>query len=236
MKEEKTPDADLCPKCGKPKADCTCPKTEATAEPYATSTVNPIQPVVTNAGVTAIGPAIPDSNDQKHIQGESVPELKVKALRAEQALITERRQFEEKEKSFELRQAETGIELQKAYNTINKLEGVINTQEASINRLEKQTESLNKEKVADAAEVKSLTRRLEDMTDSRDSYKKDYEALKAEHEKIVAKYRETLANNLALEKKITDVNEEYLQVAKKSEQLEDKIKHVNRITKVTTKF
>jgi chromosome segregation ATPase len=74
------------------------------------------------------------------------------------------------------------------------------------------------------------------MTESRDCYKKDYENLKAEKEKIETKYREALSNNLALEKKLTETNEEYLQIAKKSEQLEDKIKHVNRITKVTTKF
>ena len=236
MKEEKTVDADLCPKCGKPKADCTCSKSEASAEPYATSTVNPIKPVVTNAGVNAIGPAIPDDNDAKHIQGESIPELKVKALRAEQTLLTERRQFEEKQKSLELRQAETDLELKKNYNQVSKLEGIIATHEATITRLEKQTESLNREKVADASEVKSLTRRLEDMTDSRDCYKKDYENLKAEKEKIEAKYRDVLSNNLALEKKLTETNEEYLQIAKKSEQLEDKIKHVNRITHIKTTF
>lgn len=238
-KEEKTAEADLCPSCGKPMTNGKCTNTECDMykkEAASDNPINPIKPVVTNAGVAAKGPAIPDSNDQKSILGESVPELKVKALRAEQALITERRQFEEKEKSFELRQAETGLELQKNYNQISKLEGIIATHEATIARLEKQTESLNKEKIADAAEVKSLTRRLEDMTESRDNYKRDFEALKQEKEKLEAKYRETLTANLTLEKKLTDTNEEYLAVAKKSEQLEDKIKHVNRITKVTTKF
>ena len=238
MKEEKTPNADLCPSCGKPLTDgkCSNPECKPKDEEAKSDNFNPIIPVVTNAGVNAKGPAIPDENDKKMIQGESIPELKVKALRAEQALITERKQFEEKEKSFELRQAETGLELQKAYSRISNLEGVNATHESTINRLEKQTESLNKEKVADAAEVKSLTRRLEDMTESRESYKCDFEALKQDKEKLEAKYRETLTNNLALEKKLTETNEEYLVVAKKSEQLEDKIKHVNRITKVTTKF
>lgn len=236
MKEEKTPDADLCPKCGKPKADCTCPKTEASAEPYATSTVNPIKPVVTNAGVNAIGPSIPDSNDQKHIQGESTAELKVKALKAEQrATLAEKKQAEALA-AYELSKAEYEAKLTEAYSQNSKQQGQITQLEAQVIRLETQTSELTKEKIRDGTEVKSLQRRLEDMTQNRDEYIKQYGDLKTEHEKITAKYRETLANNLALEKKITDVNEEYLQVAKKSEQLEDKIKHVNRITKVTTKF
>ena len=223
MKEEKTVDADLCPKCGKPKANCTCDKSEASAEPYATSTVNPIKPVVTNAGVSAIGPAIPDDNDAKHIQGEA--QMRVDILKAKQKI-----------ESLELAKAETELKLQEAYTENTRLRGNIEANNATITRLEKQTESLNREKVADASEVKSLTRRLEDMTESRDCYKKDFEALKQEKEKLEAKYRETLTTNLALEKKLTETNEEYLVQAKKSEQLEDKIKHVNRITHIKATF
>jgi hypothetical protein len=236
MKTEKQTDADLCPKCGKPKADCTCSKSEASAEPYATSTVNPIKPVVTNAGVNAIGPAIPDDNDAKHIQGESIPELKVKALKAEQKATLAEKKLVEATEAYNLSKAEYEVKLTEAYQQNSKMQGQITQLESQVSKLEAQTTVLNTEKIHDGTEVKSLQRRLEDMTQSRDQYIKQYGDLKTEHEKITAKYRETLSSNLELEKKLTDTNEEYLQVSKKSEQLEDKIKHVNRITHIKATF
>ena len=234
MKEEK-PTADLCPKCGKPYTDCTCPKdepedkTEASAEPYAVSTVNPIKPVITNAGVTAKGPAIPDGNDQKTVSGESNTELKIRVLKAEQ-----------KASAAAVASAETEQKLTEAYNENNGLKGELKSLKQSsherIESLEKQVSNLNIVKAQDIAEKRDLNRRLEDMTVSRDGYKTDLETLKVDHEKVTAKYREVLGSNLALEKRLTETNEEYLGIAKKAESLEDKIKHVNRITKVTAKF
>lgn len=292
MKEETPPNADLCPKCGKPMADCTCskepkeelgkdlqavndeitklevdlaamdnynqkdilraklndlysrknallalssPKAEST-EPYATSTVNPITATVTNAGVSATGPAIPDDNDAKHIQGESVPALKVKALKAEQKAKLAEKKLSEATDSYDLSRAELEAKLTEAYSLNNTQAGKITVLEAQITRLEAQQTVFNAEKIHDGTEVKSLQRRLEDMTQSRDQYIKQYGDLKTEHEKITAKYRETLSSNLELERKLTETNEEYLGIAKKAETLEDKIKHVNRITKVSAKF
>jgi hypothetical protein len=240
MKEEETPpNADLCPKCGKPTADCTCteePKEEASTEPYATSTVNPIKPVVTNAGVSATGPAITDDNDAKHIQGESTAALKVKALKAEQKAKLAEKKLSEATDNYELSRAELEAKLTEAYSLNSTQTGRITALEAQISRLEAQQTVFNAEKIHDGTEVKSLQRRLEDMTQSRDQYIKQYGDLKTEHEKVTAKYRETLTDNLALEKRLTETNEEYLGIAKKAETLEDKIKHVNRITKVSAKF
>ena len=243
MKEEK-PTADLCPSCGKPLADGKCsnpeckPKEEAAAEPYATSTVNPIKPVVTNAGTDSKGGTgmFTDENDKKMILGESVPALKVKALKAEQKATLAEKKLVEATEAYNLSKAEYEVKLTEAYQQNSKMQGQITQLESQVSKLEAQTTVLNTEKIHDGTEVKSLQRRLEDMTQSRDQYIKQYGDLKTEHEKITAKYRETLSSNLELEKKLTDTNEEYLQVSKKSEQLEDKIKHVNRITHIKATF
>jgi hypothetical protein len=236
---------DNCPKCGKPLIDGKCPNCnpetddkKENVEPYATSTVNPIKPVVTNAGTDSKGGTgmFTDENDKKMILGESVPALKVKALKAEQKATLAEKKLAEATQAYDLSKAELETKLTEAYQQNSKMQGQITQLESQVSKLEAQTTMLNTEKIHDGTEVKSLQRRLEDMTQSRDQYIKQYGDLKTEHEKITAKYRETLSNNLELEKKLTETNEEYLGIAKKAENLEDKIKHVNRITHIKATF
>lgn len=184
---------------------------------------DPVGTDVPAAGNAAIFP-IPDNSGQRTFLGENA-QLKVDKLKAEQ-----------KTQSLELQKAEFEAKLTEAYTANAQLRGNLETLKLTVEKLEQQIQRLNTEKIADASEVKSLTHRLEDMTDSRDSYKKDLEATKKAKEDLETKYREQLKTNLALEKKLTDTNEEYLVQAKKAEQLEDKVKHVNRITRVKATF
>jgi hypothetical protein len=196
--------------------------------------LNPINPTVITTGTDTKGGSPcsiqVDNTGEKHLLGEA--QLKVDKLRAEQKVTA----AEQKIQMLEVAKAETEVKLCEAYTLNSRLQGQIQSLTEQVNRCEAQQKQYNSEKVIDATELRSLNRRLEDMTASRDQYKKDFEQLKAEHEATVAKYRETLQTNLALEKKLTDTNEEYLSIARKAEQLEDKVKHVNRITKITTKF
>jgi hypothetical protein len=165
---------------------------------------------------------MPDTSGEKMILGEA--HLKVAVLKAEQ-----------KAQALELQKTETEVKLQEAYTVNAKLEGTNQTLKQNIEKLERQIEGCNKEKVQDATEVKSLSRRLEDMTESRDDYKKQLIDVTANKEAVETKYRDALKTNLALERKLTETNEEYLAQAKRSEALEDKVKHVNRITRITAK-
>jgi hypothetical protein len=165
---------------------------------------------------------MPDTSGEKMVLGEA--QLRVDVLKLKQ-----------KAEALELAKAETEVTLQKSYEAQSRLIGEKTQMQATIDRLEQQLSVNNKEQITAGTEVKSLSRRLEDMVESRDGYKKDFELLKAEHEATVSKYREALKTNLAIERKLTETNEEYLAQAKRSEALEDKVKHVNRITRITAK-
>jgi hypothetical protein len=179
------------------------------------------------AGTSSVGGLItmPDNSGAATIQGESIPQLKVQLLQAGQKLkeLSEAKIFYE-------------AKLEETYGTINTQIGTIQALETQVERLETKISTINNEKVAFASETKTFSRNLEDMTESRDSYRKQYESIKTAKEDLETKYREQLKTNLLLEEKLTKTSEEYLEQAKKTEQLEDKVKHVNRITKFAAKF
>jgi hypothetical protein len=186
---------------------------------------NPIKPTIQRTPTDVKGGsfAMPNTEGSTTILGEA--QMRVDKLKLEQSV-----------KALDIAKAETELKLQQAYEAQNRLIGEKMQLQAAIDRLEKQVEVNNKEQINAGTENKSLIRRLEDMTESRDEYKKQAEVVTKTKEDLETKYREALKTNLALERKLTETNEEYLTQAKKAEQLEDKVKHVNRITRITTKL
>lgn len=161
---------------------------------------------------------------------ESTAELKVQKIKAEQ-----------RAQALDVQNAELTLKLEQAYKHQQNLDGQIlqlrRQLDESVDKLEKQVRTLNEEKVTDTAAIKSLGRRLEDMTTSRDDYKKNAEDSQAALEATTGKYKATLTQNLALTKKVTDQNEEWLKINKDREQLEEKLKATKRMAKrIVTKF
>lgn len=207
-------DDEVCAKKKKPEADMEAVDVVAGPTPMP----NPIKATITQPATTSMGGSfpMPDNHDQKTVLGESVPELKLKALRAEQ-----------KAAAAEVASAETAAKLSEAYTENSELKGELKALQKSsreaIERLEKQVTEANQEKTRDIAEKLTLTRRLEDMTTSRDNYKTELEKLKDTHEKLQEKYRETLKINLAIEKKLTESQEDCLKEAKRANSLEESL-------------
>jgi hypothetical protein len=179
------------------------------------------------AGTKSVGGLVnmPDNSGEATIQGESIPQLKVALLQAEHKITA----LNEEKVFF-------NAKLEEAYGTINMQRGTIQTLTTQVERAEKAVTAANNEKIAFATENKTFSRNLEDITESRDHYRKQYEAVVKAKEELEAKYRTQLGTNLALEQKLTQTNEEYLAVSQKAEKAEDQLKHVHRITNVKTKF
>lgn len=166
---------------------------------------------------TPVGTAVaPDTG--KQIMGESASALKVKALKAEQ-----------KARGLELTNAELETKLEEAYAQVNEQKGTIKTHDATITKLEKQISTLNSEKSTDSTEMKSLNRRLEDITESRDNYKKLAEEKTTQLEEVTNKYREALKTNLDLNKRLTETNEEYLKLSKDLDRKDEALKKAKNL-------
>jgi hypothetical protein len=172
---------------------------------------------------------MPDCIGDKTIIGESIPQLKVQLLKTTRLNEDLNRQLTEQNTLYTAK-------LEDAYTTVNTQRGTIKTLESQVGRLETQVSTINSEKVTFATETKTFSRNLEDMTESRDQYKKQCEELKTAKETLETKYREQLKTNLALEKRLTETNEEYLTQAKKTEQLEEGLKKAHRVAKIITKI
>lgn len=204
-------------------------------DPVAGPTPEPtaIKADVVLAGTTETGgnPDVPpDMSDQKTVQGEDSEETP--PLENTAQLQVDKIKAEQKAQSLQLQAAEWEAKYREAYTTLTHQRGQISQLQDTLSKRERHIDDLNKEKVSSLAEQKSFLRRLEDMTESRDTYKGQFESVTEQLEALHKKYSEVLKENLALNKQVTEANEQFLEQAKKAEKLEDKIKHVNRITKV----
>jgi len=160
----------------------------------------------------------PDTTATPSIQGESIPQLKVAKLKAERAM-----------QNLILEKEELLAKLTEAYAKDNRQQGEVATLKTQIERLEKQVSIANNEKVTDSTEQRSLTRRLQYMTKSRDGYKTELEKTKVTLEETNEKYKDTLKKNLKLEQIVTETNEEYLKVAKERDTKEEALKKTKNL-------
>jgi len=72
---------------------------------------------------------------------------------------------------------------------------------------------------------------MEDLTVARDDYQGQLEKVKRGYDQISRKYSEALSTNLALSRKTTQANEDYLTLAQQKQALEQKIKQMRNMGK-----
>lgn len=79
-----------------------------------------------------------------------------------------------------------------------------------------------------------LARRDRDFTEAQENaarFKKAFETLQTDHETTTEKYRQSLSTNLALNKQITKGNEDYLKLARHTEEVEEALKKATRLAR-----
>ena len=173
---------------------------------------SPVDKVAPELTDTPVGDAVaPDTGPQ--IMGESASSLKVQVLRQKQKI-----------EALELSNAEDAEKLEKAYEQVNQMIGEEKQLKEQISRLEKQVDRLNSEKASDADIGKTMKRQIEDLTESRDGYKKIAEEKTDLVESLVAKYKTALETNVKLNQDITEANEEIIELHKQVDRKEEALK------------
>ncbi len=146
-------------------------------------------------------------------------------------LSTEKRERETEAKGLKAALDKKHVEATQERTARVRLEGRVQELTKAKDKYDESMQRWNKDRIELEAQ---LNKRKTDLTEALDNvtkYKQLLEALQTEHEGVMVKYRESLSTNMALNKKITTLNEETLTLMRKNEELEERLKKAKRLGK-----
>src|SRR5271157_330867 len=154
-----------------------------------------------------------------------------KAASLEAQLAGERVQYDAAVKGLKALVAKHWNSYQQEREVRMQLDGRLKELSKTVDTHEDRTRNANNERVELETKLSRRERDLQEALENAKKFKELYEGLSSEHAQTENKYRESLNTNLALNKQITKANEDYLNVAREKEAIDEKLKQAQRLAK-----
>jgi hypothetical protein len=151
-----------------------------------------------------------------------------RAATAESTLAQERIEHDAVAKGLKALVGQVNVKYETEKDQRIKLEGRLQELNTSVDSADEKTKRANNERLDLESKLQRRERDLQDALENVTKFKKLYEDIQREHEETLAKYGEALRTNIAVNKRITDQNEEWLRLSKENEDLLERLKSMKR--------